>query len=97
MFELKGRGSWPPIDGVDVVRYTEPPRQGHVQAARDDRRMRRHPTEIGQERRKVVVLELDDVGRREIVRDEDCAVLAFLDTRRAEAQRHEAEFAMTSE
>ena len=42
----------------------------HVEAAGDDRRMRGDAAEIGQERGEVVRLELDDVGRRQIVRDE---------------------------
>ena len=43
---------------------------GHVQTAGDDRRMRGDTAEIGQERGEVVSFELDDVGRRQIVRDE---------------------------
>ena len=35
----------------------------NVEAARNDRGVRGDPAEIGQESRKVVVLELDDIGR----------------------------------
>ena len=48
---------------------------GNVEAARDDRGVRCDPAEVGQESRKVVVLELDDIGRRQVVRDQDCMLL----------------------
>ena len=43
----------------------------HVEAARDDRRVRRHAAEIGDERAEAMLLELDHVGRRQVVRDQD--------------------------
>ena len=45
--------------------------RGDVEAAGDDRRMRGGAAEIGEERGEVVSLELDDVGGRQIVRDEN--------------------------
>ena len=61
-----------PDQRARVVRRND---RGHVQAARDDRGVRSHAAEIGQERREVVILELDHVGRREVVRDEDRLLL----------------------
>ena len=69
------------VDDQELVLLNERARvvrgddRGHVQAARDDRGMRSHAAEIGQERGEVVILELDDVGRREVVRDEDRLLL----------------------
>ena len=48
---------------------------GHVEAARDDRRVRGDAAEVGEERGEVVLLELDHVRRRQVVRDEDGLLL----------------------
>ena len=40
-----------------------------IQAARHDRGVRGHPSEIGEKGREMMALELDDVGRREVVRN----------------------------
>jgi hypothetical protein len=55
----------------------------HVEAARDDRRVRRDAADVGEKRAVVMVLELDHVGRRQVVRDEDR--LLFGDRRRQRA------------
>ena len=47
----------------------------HGEAARDDRRVRRDAAEVGDEAGEAVRLELDHVGRREIVRDQDRVLL----------------------
>ncbi len=47
----------------------------HGEAARDDGGVRRRAADVGQERRVAMPLELDDVGRREIVRDQDRVLL----------------------
>jgi len=44
---------------------------GHVEAARNDGRMRRRSAHVGQKRAVVMMLELDDVGRRQVVGDQD--------------------------
>ncbi len=49
--------------------------RGHVETARDDRRMRGHAAQVGEERAIAVVLELDHVRGREVVRDEDRLLL----------------------
>ena len=47
----------------------------NVEAARDDRGVRRDAAQIGEERGEVVLLELDHVGRRQVVRDQDRLLL----------------------
>ena len=42
-----------------------------VEAARDDRGVRSRAAQVGDEAREVVLLELHDVGRRQVARDED--------------------------
>ena len=49
----------------------------HVEAARDDRRVRGDAAQVGEKRREAVVLELDHVGGRKIVRDEDGVLLGI--------------------
>ena len=60
---------------MSCARVVRGDHRGHVEAARDDGRVRRHAAEVGEERREVVLLELDHVGRREVVRDEDRLLL----------------------
>ena len=49
--------------------------RGHGEAPRDDRRVRGHAAEVGDEAGVAVRLELDHVRRRKIVRDEDRVLL----------------------
>ena len=55
----------------------------HVEAARDDGRVRRHAAQVGEERAVVMLLELDHVRRREVVRDEDRLLLGHRRGQRA--------------
>ena len=47
----------------------------HVEAARDDRGMRRHAAQVGEKRAVAVLLELDHVRGREVVGDQDRLLL----------------------
>ena len=57
-----------PYQLAGVVRRND---RRHIATSRNDRGMRRHTAEIGHECAVVMMLELDDIGRRQVVSDED--------------------------
>ncbi len=69
------------VDDQELVLADQLPRvvrrddRGHREAPRDDRRVRRRAADVGEKRREPVLLELDHVGRREVVRDQDRVLL----------------------
>ena len=66
--------------------------RGNVQAARQNRGVGRGPAEVGDEAAVAMLLELDHVGRREVVRHQDAVLLLVArrrDVRAAAGQRFE--------
>ena len=69
------------VDDQELVLADQLPRvvrgddRRHGEAPRDDRRVRGRAADVGQERRVAVLLELDHVGRREVVRHQDRVLL----------------------
>ena len=66
----------------------------NVEAARDDRGVRGGAADVGDEAGELMLLELDDIGRRQIVRDQNQIALVFIRPRRvtgaAEQHFHQA-------
>ena len=69
------------VDNEELVLADQLPRvvrgddRRHGEAPRDDRRVRRRAADVGEERRVPVLLELDHVGRRKVVRDQNRVLL----------------------
>ncbi len=71
------------LSRISCARIVRRDHRGHVEAARDDRGVRRHAAQVGQERAVAVLLELDHVRRREVVRDQDRLLLGHRRGQRA--------------